>query len=158
VTTVDPSPAADGADASPDRHGAGFWIGFVIGGAIVAYGIRGVLTAPGGLRLADLARWVIGADLVHDFVLVPVAIGIGAVAVRLSPAALRPPLRFGLVASGVVVLLGWAPWRGYGAALVPDNPTVQPLDYTSAILTVLAVIWLGAAGWALARARSRARG
>jgi len=141
-------PTPPPTDASDD-HGATFWIGVLIGGAILAYGIRGVVTAPDGLRTADLARWVIGADLAHDLVLLPVAIGLGALALRVTPRPIRAPVRFGLVATGVVALVGWAPWRGYGAAIVPDNRTVQPLDYTSAILTVLAVVWGIVLVWAL---------
>ena len=56
-------------------------------------------------------------------------------------------MRAGLFASFVVVLVGWAPLRGYGRDQVPDNPTVGPLDYASAIATVLVVVWLLVAAW-----------
>ncbi len=155
--TVDAPTSSRDPHPPAEAHGAGFWIGFVIGGAVVAYGVRGVLTAPAGIRPAALARWVIGADLLHDFLLVPVAIVVGALVLRITPAILRAPVRFGLVASGVVALIGWAPWRRYGATLVPDNHTVQPLDYTTAILTALAVIWGLAVIWALVSTFRRAR-
>lgn len=41
--------------------------------------------------------------------------------------------------------------RGYGRDRVPDNLSVQPLDYTAAVLTVLAVVWAVVAVWLAAR-------
>ena len=131
---------------STDRAGAAFWIALVIGGAIMTFGVRGAImelkdTAP------DVARWVIGADLIHDFILAPIVVGIGWSVNRLVPLRWRPPIQAGLFATGVTLLIGWPGWRGYGRHLVPDNPSVQPLDYTTAILTVLAVIWITVAIW-----------
>jgi hypothetical protein len=70
----------------------------------------------------------------------------------------RRPVRAGLFATFVVVLVGWAPLRGYGRDRVPDNPTVDPLDYATAIPTVLTVVWLFTLGWiAVAVRRGRVR-
>ena len=139
--------------ASGERAGPAFWVALVIGGAIMAFGIRGAVM---NLKdsAADVARWVIGADLVHDFILAPVAVGIGWSVNRLAPRRWRPPIQAGLFATGVTLLIGWPGWRGYGRHLVPDNPSVQPLDYTTAILTVLAVIWSVVAIWLALRLRS----
>ena len=41
--------------------------------------------------------------------------------------------------------------RGYGRARTPDNPTVQPLDYATAVMTVVIVIWILAAVWLAVR-------
>ena len=38
----------------------------------------------------------------------------------------------------MAILVGWAALRGYGRDQVPDNPTVDPLSYGTAVLTVLA--------------------
>ena len=101
----------------------------------------------------DVARWVIGADLIHDFILAPVVIGIGWGVNRLVSLRWRPPIQAGLFATGVTLLIAWPGWRGYGRHLVPDNTSVQPLDYTTAILTVLAVIWITVAIWLALRLR-----
>jgi len=142
----------DSEAPSAERSGPTFWVALVIGGAIMAFGIRGAVmdlkdSAP------DVARWVIGADLIHDFILAPIAIGIGWSVNRLVPPRGRPPIQAALFATGVTLLVGWPGWRGYGRHLVPDNPSVQPLDYTTAILTVLAVIWGVAAIWLALRLR-----
>ena len=123
----------------------------MIGGAVMAWGVRGVLLDAAGTEPGVLTRWVIGADLLHDFLLAPLVIAAGWLVVRIVPARVRVPIQAGLVASGVVILVGWPAWRGYGRAVVPDNPTVQPLDYTTAILTVLGIVWVVVAIWIAAR-------
>ena len=149
-------PAARELPDTP-HHGPVFWCALAIGGGIMAFGVRGVLEQSQATQPAALARWVIGADLVHDLLLAPVAILIGWAVLRVTPRRWRAPVRFGLVTTGITALVGWAPLRGYGRAVVPDNPTVQPLDYTTALLTVFALIWGGVAVWILVRTW-RARG
>jgi hypothetical protein len=135
-----------------ERLGVAFWIALAIGGAVMAFGIRGVLMDSAATRPGDLLRWVIGADLVHDFLIAPFVIAVGWVIVRVVPRSWRVPVQAGLAASGVALLVGWAAWRGYGHDTVPDNPTVQPLDYTAAILTVWGFVWSVVAIWIGARA------
>jgi hypothetical protein len=53
--------------------------------------------------------------------------------------------------SAVVVLVAWPALRGHGRATVPDNPTVQPLHYPTAVAWVLAAVWSGVAAWWLLR-------
>ena len=126
----------------------------MIGAGIMTFGIRGAIVEL-KTSASDVARWVIGADLLHDFVVAPITAGIGWCVNRAVPRLWRAPIQAGLVATGVVALLGWPGWRGYGRHLVPDNPSVQPLDYTTAILTVLAVIWGIVAIWLIARLTRR---
>ncbi len=141
--------------AADERPGAIFWIGLVIGGAVMAFGIRGVLMDSRATHPTELVRWVIGADLLHDFLFAPLVIAGGWLVVRVVPRTWRVPVQAGLVASGVAALVGWAAWRGYGRATVPDNGTVQPLDYTTAILTVWAIVWGLVAIWIAIRAAVR---
>ncbi len=128
----------------------------ILGSGIMAFGIRGAVmnlhtSAP------DVARWVVGADLLHDLIVAPVAIAIGWCVHRTVPSRWRAPIQAGLFATAVTLMIGWPGWRGYGRHLVPDNPSVQPLDYTTAILTVFAVVWSAVAMWlAIRLVRTRA--
>ena len=135
------------ADSESTTGGAGFWIAVVVGGAIGTYGLVGLLGAAPATRPPQALLGAFGLHLLHDAVIAPLACAIGFALARLLPAQVRRPVRAGLFATFVVVLVGWAPLRGYGRDRVPDNPTVDPLDYSSAIVTVLVVVWLLVAAW-----------
>ncbi len=126
-------------------HGPVFWIGLAIGSAIMAFGVRGVFGQSQATDPGALFAWVVGADLVHDFLVAPFVIAAAWLALRLVPRRWRPPVRVGLILSGIVLLVGWAPWRGYGRERLPDNSSVQPLDYTRNIIVLLVLIWAGVA-------------
>jgi len=128
--------------------GAGFWVGALIGGGIMAFGVMGLLEAAPATRPAEVGLALLGLDLLHDAVIAPLVCVAGIVLARLLPPALRPPVRAGLFASALVILVGWAPLRGYGRDQVPDNLTVDPLDYGTAVITVLGVVWVATAIWA----------
>jgi hypothetical protein len=148
---------SDPTSTEEERPGATFWLALVIGGAVMAFGVRGVLMNHRATNPTELVRWVIGADLLHDFLFAPVVIALGWLVVRVVPRSWRVPVQAGLVASGVAALVGWSAWRGYGRATVPDNTTVQPLDYTTAILTVWAIVWGLVAIWTAIAAVGRHR-
>ena len=135
------------ADASDEQGGAGFWIGAVLGVGIMVFGLKGLLDAAPATRPSQVAFGLLGLDVLHDAVVAPLACGVGLVLTRSLPRHLRAPIRAGLFASGLAILVGWAALRGYGRDQVPDNPTVDPLNYGTAVLTVLAIIWAGVALW-----------
>ncbi len=130
-----------------ETGGAWFWIAVVVGGAIGGYGLMGLLDAAPATRPPQALLGALGLDLLHDAVLAPIACAVGLVLARFLPAWLRRPVRAGLFASFVVLLIGWAPLRGYGRSRVPDNLTVDPLNYATAVLSVLAVVWIAVAVW-----------
>lgn len=73
------------------------------------------------------------------------------------PPPWRAPIQAGLVATGVTLAIAWPGLRGYGRHIVPDNPSVQPLNYATATLTVLGVIWGVVAIWLVIHASSSSR-
>jgi hypothetical protein len=137
-------------DASDETGGAGFWIGALVGGGIMVFGLRGLLDAAPATRPAEVGLGFLGLDLLHDAVLAPLACVVGALLTRFLPRPFRAPVRAGLFASFVALLVGWPALRGYGRDQVPDNPTVDPLSYGTALLTVIAIIWAAVAVWSAA--------
>jgi hypothetical protein len=122
--------------------GAAFWVGLVVGVGVMAYGVAGLLDNIEG----ELVSWLVifvGADLLHDAVLAPVACAMAFGVARLVRSRWRAPLQAGLFASAVVLALSWIPLRGYGGD--PDNPTVRPLDYATATVTALVLVWAAVA-------------
>lgn len=151
-------PPAPEARAESLPGGRLFWIGTVAGAAIVIFGLSGLFTHLAASQRGDFAKWFIGADLIHDLVIAPLACMVGYIVTRLVRRPFRFPLQAGLFTTAVVLAVGWAPLRGYGRARAPDNPSVAPLNYTSAVATVLAVVWAVVAVWMIGAAVRRATG
>src|SRR5262249_58079258 len=63
----------------------------------------------------------------------------------------RAPVQAALLTTGVLLIVVFPALRGFGRDHVPDNPSVDPLDYATSTLTALAVVWAGAAVWLAAR-------
>jgi hypothetical protein len=129
------------------RYSRLFWIALPVGVAVMVFGAVGLIGDVGLSGGTDVARWLVGADIAHDFVLAPLACLIGAGVARVLPRRARAPVNAALITSGVLLIVVFPALRGYGRDTVPDNETVQPLDYTTATLTALAVVWAIAAVW-----------
>jgi hypothetical protein len=133
------------------RYSRAFWVALPVGAVLIGFGAVGLLSDVGLSGAADVARWFVGADVAHDFVLAPLACLVGAAVTRLLPRWCRAPVHAGLLATAVLLIVVYPALRGYGRDQVPDNPSVDPLDYTTATLTALAVVWAGAAVWLAVR-------
>jgi hypothetical protein len=143
---------------SAPSYGRAYWIALALGAAVMAYGAIGLVGDTGLGPSTEVAAWLIGADVAHDFVLAPLACLIGAAIARFLPRWCRTPVQAALLTSGVLLIVVFPALRGFGRDQVPDNPSVQPLDYTTATLTALAVVWAGAVVWLLVGLASSARG
>jgi hypothetical protein len=136
---------------APTEHNrVAFWTGLALGGTICLYGLHRLIPALHGVTSRQFLQWFVGADLAHDVVVAPIACLVGFVVARFTGPAARAPVRAALFATAIVVAVAWAPLRGYGRAHVPDNASVAPLDYSTAVPTVIAVVWTLAAAWFVA--------
>jgi hypothetical protein len=131
-----------------DHPGAGFWIGLVLGAPVMVYGAYELVQQAGWPRAVDVAVWLGAGLLVHDLVLAPLVLVVVWAIGRVAPRALRTPLRAGVLGSALVVAVAWPALRGYGNR--PDNPTIHPLAYGTAVLTALAFLWGAVALWSAA--------
>jgi hypothetical protein len=136
------------------RHGPGFWASVVVGIAIASIGARTYLaTYEDSMRRIALATWIVGSDIVHDVLLVPTTIAVGALVHHFVPVRYRPAVRFAGIASGTALLVAWRPLTRSGAG--KHNSTLQPLDYTRATLTVLLTVLVVTTVWAASARRRR---
>jgi hypothetical protein len=143
---------------APDApSGRAFWIGLVLGTSIAAFGIAGLITTTSISNAFDVGTWVVGADLVHDLLLAPVVVLVSVLLTRAVPLPWRAPIRGALVASAVFVVIAYPALNGFGRDTAPGNPSVQPLDYGTALATTLVVVWVLAGVWLLAIALRRSR-
>jgi len=138
--------------------GTGFWIGLALGTPLMVYGAVELIAQSGWDRSLGVARWFAGGVLLHDLVLVPLLLAVVWAIGRWTPQSVHTPLRVAALGTALVVAIGWPGLRGYGNK--PDNPTIHPLDYGRAVLTLLALLW-GAAlvwsTWRIARRGARSR-
>ena len=135
--------------------GLAFWIGLGFGGALVVFGIAGLLSTTDLGNGFRVGTWVVGADLVHDLVLAPIAVAASVLLTRLVPLPWRAPIRAALATSAVLLIIAVPPLLGTAHDSTPNNPTVQPLDYPSAVATAIGVVWAAAGLWVVAIALRR---
>jgi hypothetical protein len=132
--------------ANDEHPGPGFWIGLALGTPVMVYGAYELVQQAGWPRSFAVARWLGAGLLLHDLVLVPIVLALVWTVGRVVPPWLCTPVRAGILGSALIVAVGFPALRGYGDR--PDNPTVHPLDYGSAVLTALAILWGVVAVWA----------
>jgi hypothetical protein len=125
--------------------------GYATGGALIAIGVWGLLW-DADLDLLGWAAWFGGAVVVHDAVLVPCVLLVGAATTRL-PRSYRRHVQGTLMVGGVVALVALPFVLGMGRRA--DNPSILPLSYGRNLAVVLAAIVVLAGANALWRRRRR---
>lgn len=118
-----------------------------VGVAVAGWGVWTLLTNQRPDQLFSAALWLGGGVVAHDFILAPVAIGIGWLLVRTSPPWLRGPAAAGAVVLGTVTLVAVPVLGGWGRRA--DNPSLLPRDYWWGWLLVAAIVAIGVVTWAL---------
>lgn len=137
-TAPEPLRSADGS-ARPDPGGAAFWIGLLLGGSIMAFGIGGMLNDAAGTNPSRLALWAVGLLLVHDLVIAPVTAIVGWVLLRVVPHRVRGPVLGGLIVMAMAAVVAIPVVRGAGRR--PDNRTILPAaDYPTNLAVVLGAV------------------
>ncbi|MCU4184968.1 hypothetical protein K6U06_11400 [Acidiferrimicrobium sp. IK] len=139
------------------RRGPLFWVTALIGGAGIAWGVRGLFAHHIDTRPANWAKFFVGGVILHDVVFAPLVLGAGYAVARLVPARARAHVQAGLIVVGCLALFSWPEVRDY--ARVNHNPTSLPYNYTAnlgavAAAVVVAVVVAAVGGWLLRR-RSR---
>jgi hypothetical protein len=134
---------------SPE-YGRTWWIGLAVGGAVIAYGLFGLVRDAAATLPPSWALWLLVALGIHDLIVVPAVFGVARLA-GLVPAPARGAVRVALVLTGVVVLVTVPGLLGYGRDSQPGNTSVLPNDYPVALAVVVALIWAAALSPVLVR-------
>lgn len=126
-----------------------------VGLAAMAVGAVQLFTDRQVKAPVEVLLWLAGAIVLHDAVLVPVVLALGAVLARWLPPHLRRPVRGGLITAACLTAVA-LPFLLRPSAKA--NPSVLPLDYPrdlAVALGAVVVLTALAAGWtALRRFRS----
>jgi hypothetical protein len=123
----------------------GLLVGLAVGLPVIAYGVRGMLVDADRTHPAELARWIVGAAVVNDALVVPLAMGAAWLARRITPARAWLPVRSGLLATGVVLLVAWPFVRGYGRD--PTIPSLLERNYAVGVTAAIGATWVAVAVW-----------
>jgi hypothetical protein len=108
------------------------------GAAFIGYAALGALFDP-DVKVIGVLIFLVAVLVLHDGVLLPLYIGIGAIVGRVVPATIRTPVRIGLVLSLAVTLVALPAVLGFGRSA--DNPSILPLHYGRGLLVILGLIW-----------------
>jgi hypothetical protein len=87
--------------------------------------------------------------VVHDGLLLPAFIGVGALVRRFAPTSARAAIQAALLATAALTLIAAPLMLGYGR--LADNPSALPRNYPAGLGIVLGIIWLTTAGLVLVR-------
>ncbi|MCP4435551.1 MAG: hypothetical protein GY812_08660 [Actinomycetia bacterium] len=119
------------------RPGPVAWLVILAGFAVMAWSIAGVFAEAERTAPASWFTWLIGGALVHDLVVLPLVLLVGAGFASLGRPGLARSLRWA-VAVGAIITVASIPVIGrFGER--SDNPTVLPLPAGRN----LALVWLG---------------
>lgn len=144
-----------GIEASDESRGLAFWVGLVAGGALIAYGVVGMLGASATTQPENLVAFLLGAGIVHDALIAPIVVLVGWLVAKALPPVARVPVWFALAASGLLVGFTWPLVRGWGRRAA--NPSLLPFDYGRNVVVGLVAIWVVAAAAIVVRAVVRRR-
>ncbi|MEU3462212.1 hypothetical protein ABZ721_20040 [Streptomyces sp. NPDC006733] len=126
-----------------------------MGVAAMAFGAVLLFTDRQVRAPVDVLVWLAGAIVLHDAVLTPVVLAVGAALARWLPPHVRRPVRGGLITAACLTAVA-LPFLLRPSATA--NPSVLPLDYPRNTLVVLgavaALTALAACGAALRRFRA----
>ena len=109
----------------------------VVGVLVGAYGAYRLLVLGVG-NLVSAVVWLAGGVVLHDGVLAPLVLAVGALAARLLPDLVREPATAAFVVLGSLTLVAVPVLGRFGAK--PDNPTLLDRPYAVGWLVVAALV------------------
>lgn len=128
--------------AGPPRPGPLAWTLIVAGTATMLWAVIGVFVEADQSNPRNWLGWVLGAALVHDLVLLPCVLAVGAAIVFVPGRAKRAWLRWGLAVASVITLATFPVAMRWGAS--PTDPSELPLPVARNLAVMWAVVVPGA--------------
>jgi hypothetical protein len=111
------------------------------GGGLMLYAVLGAVTDRSD-RIGGHLIFLVAVLVGHDWLLMPLAIAIGALLARTVPSRARAETTAAAYVSGVLLVVALPLVLGLGRT--PDEPSALPLNYGRGLLTSVAVVWFAA--------------
>jgi hypothetical protein len=112
---------------------------------MIGVGLRGIVNHGADTHPRSWVIWIVAAALGDDLIVIPVLLLIGAIVVRVVPAAVRSVVQTALVVTGAVGALGIVAILASNRRIHRDNPSLLPLPYVRNLMLILIAIWVIAA-------------
>lgn len=114
-----------------------------VGGVGVLFGAYGILSQPSRSHPGALLVWLAAAVALHDGVLVPATLLLGAIVSRTVPLRARHHVQGALVSAALITAVGLPLVHRRGSA--PASKALLTQDYATHLLAIVAVLTAGAA-------------
>ena len=132
------------AASGDERPGVVAWVVIVGGWVLMVVAVLGAFGDEALRGSASWARWLVGAAVVHDALLLPLVLGAGWLISRWVPVPFRVPVRAALVIGAIVSLAVWPIAQRWGAR--DDNPSILPLPVARNLVIMWVVLFVVALG------------
>lgn len=119
------------------RPGPVAWLVILVGFGVMAWAVVGVFSEAERTAPASWFTWLIGGALVHDLVVLPLVLLVGAGFASLGRPGLARSLRWAVAVGAVITVASFPVVARFGAR--SDNPTVLPLPAGRNLV----YIWVG---------------
>jgi hypothetical protein len=119
------------------RPGPVAWLVILVGFGVMARAVVGVFAEAERTAPASWFTWLIGGALVHDLVVLPLVLLVGAGFASLGRPGLARSLRWAVAVGAVVTVASFPVVARFGAR--SDNPTVLPLPAGRNLV----LVWVG---------------
>jgi hypothetical protein len=127
-----------------------------LGVLVMVYALLGALMDRDVSRVGHVV-FLVAVLVAHDGLLLPLALGLGALVVRFVARPARAVVQAALFATVVLLVVGVPLALGFGRPA--DNPSALPRNYPLGLVGCLALVWLLTGGWlAIQTVRRRSRG
>ena len=122
-------------------------VGGTVGVAMIAFGVISAIGESDDTKPLELGTWLVGVNLVHDLIAVPIVLAVAWFVHRFAPTPFKAPVLWALAASVIFIVFGWPFVAGYGRN--PGVPSLLNRNYGAGLAAYLVVIWMIAVIWSL---------
>ena len=133
------------------------WTLGAAGVAAIGYGALRILEQSRYTHPSKLLIWLIGALLVHDAIIAPIVIGLGALLTRVVPGRARGYLQGGLVVAGLVSVVAVVEINRRNKTASPALALLRQNYLTNLVVLVLAITLVTVVAYLISVVRANRR-
>ena len=139
----------------PLRPGPWAWVAIGVGFVVMGWALLGVFRESERTHPLSWFTFLVGAAVVHDGIVIPVVIVLGAALAAMRRSGVRTALRWAVAVGAIVTLASLPVVLRLGER--PDNDTLLPLAAGTNLAVMWAVLLVGSVAVGLVLDRRRGR-